>query len=128
MRTFPAAIGVLFLAACASAPQETSFVGIDPGGGGAMTCVTERLDNLGFQPVNAGSSETSVRMERTNDENFWLNMIGIEDSFDVIDVTAQGAQVQLVTYSELVRAGERQSAFPSDQSRRAAREAVEKCT
>ena len=128
MRTFPAAIGVLFLAACASAPQETSFTGIDTNGGGAMTCVTERLDDLGYQPVNQGASETSVRMERTNDEQFWLNLVGIEDSFDVIDVSAQGPLVRLVTYSELVRGGERQSAFPTDQTRRAAREAVEKCT
>jgi hypothetical protein len=130
MRTIPMAFGVIFLAACASDPLPTSFSGPATADASAMTCVMGELEDLGYHTAggSAGAGTSFVRMERENDEVFWLNMIGIEDSFDVLDARSEGPELRVVAYSELLRGDERQSAAPSDQARREARDVLDECT
>ena len=129
MRTIPMVLGVTLLAGCAGSGLPNRFSGPVAGGGGtALTCLSERLEGMAYQRVGGEATTGALRLERQNDEPFWLNMIGINDSVDVLDATAQGAQLQVTAYSQILRAGERESAAPSDDSRREAREAFDACT
>ena len=127
MRTIATAVLTLTVASCSSSPLPNSFTGT-PSGAGALACVADQLDDRGYRTVGGGPNDSFVRMERTNDEAFWLNIIGIEDSIDVLDATTQGGQLRVVAYSQLMRGGERESAAPSDDARREARDAVDECT
>src|SRR5690349_19722520 len=119
MRAVYTAIGALLLAGCAGGALPNRFTG-PASGGTALNCVTERLGGLGYRTTGGAASSGSVRLERTNDEPFWLNMIGINDSVDVLDATTQGSQLQVTAYSQVLRGEERQSAAPSEEARQQA--------
>ena len=130
MRTISTALGMVFLAACASGPQPTSFSGAATADATAMTCVMDEMEDRGYQAAG-GSAEAGssfVRMERENDEGFWLNWVGIEDSFDVLDATAENGEIRVLAYSEMVQGSKRRSAAPSDKGRLEARDVIKVCT
>ena len=58
-----------------------------------------------------------VRLERVNDEPWWLRILGMNDSVDVVDVTTQGGQLQMNVYSQVLRGGERSAAAPDPDAR-----------
>ena len=129
MRPIPMVLGVVMLSSCAGSGLPNRFSGPAEGGGAtALSCVTERLDGLGYQTISGTAASGAVRLERENDEPFWLNIIGINDSVDVLDATVTGAQLQVTAYSQILRGGERQSAAPSEDARREASEAFDACT
>ena len=129
MRAISRAVGVLFLASCSGSALPNTFTGTATGGG-ALGCVTDRLDDLGYRTVSgsAAAGSSFVRMERENDEGFWLNIIGISDSVDVLDATMQGSQLRVNAFSQILRGGDRESAAPSDEARREARDVLDACT
>ena len=129
MRAICRIVGVLFLASCSGSTLPNTFTGT-ASGGGALGCVTDRLDDLGYHTVSgsAGPGSSFVRLERENDEPFWLNIIGIADSFDVLDATMQGSTLRVNAFSQILRGGERQSAAPSDDARSEARDVLDACT
>jgi hypothetical protein len=127
MRSIQTALGLVVLASCAGGNLPNTFTG-PASGGTALNCITDRLGSMGYHSVGGGPSAGAVRMERMNDEFFWLNMIGINDSVDVLDASTQGSQLRVNAYSQMLRGDERQSAPPSDTARREARDAFEACT
>jgi hypothetical protein len=127
MRAIPTVLGLVMLSSCAGGALPNRFSG-PASGANAMGCITERLGGLGYRPVGTAGTSSPVRLERENDEPFWLNMIGINDSVDVLDATMQGTQLQVTAYSQILRGGDRQSAAPSEDARREARDAFDACT
>jgi hypothetical protein len=127
MRPIQTALGFVILASCTGQTLPNSFAG-PAAGGTALGCVTDRLGSMGYRTAGGEASSGAVRMERMNDEFFWLNIVGINDSVDVLDASMQGSQLRINAYSEMIRGGERQSAAPSDQARREARDVLEACT
>ena len=129
MRTLSLVIGATTLAACAGSDLPNQFSGPAAGGGGTvLNCVSERLAGLGYQPMGGSATAGAVRLERENDEPFWRNMIGINDSVDVLDASTQGSQLQVTAYSQILRGDERLSAPPSAQARQEAQDVLDACT
>jgi hypothetical protein len=127
MRPIPMLLGVVMLSSCSGSGLPNQFSG-PATAGTALGCVTERLGGMGYQSVSGAATSGAVRLERENDEPFWLNMIGINDSVDVLDATMSGTELRLTAYSQILRGGERQSAAPSDDARREASETFDACT
>ena len=124
MRGIPIVLGVALLAGCGSG-LPNRFSG--PAPAQAMTCVTERLGSRGYEQVGGGSSG-SVRLERMNDEPWWLEVIGFNDSVDVVDVVSTGGQLTVNVYSQVVDGDERSAAAPSDDARTEASQIFAECT
>jgi hypothetical protein len=127
MRVIPAVLGVVLLGGCAGGNLPNRFSG-PAGGGQALTCVTERLGSLGYQSVGGAAGSGLVRLERVNDEPWWLQVLGFNDSVDVVDATTQGGQLQVTVYSQVVQGGERSAAAPDPDARAQAREAFTSCS
>ena len=128
MRAFPTVIGVALLAGCAGGPLPNRFSGPVGNSGEALTCVTQRLGTMGYTQVSGGANAGSVRLERINDDPWWLEVIGFNDSVDVVDVTNQSGQLQMTVYSQVLEAGERSAAAPDQEARSQAREVFAGCS
>jgi hypothetical protein len=128
MRAFPTVIGVVLLAGCAGGALPNRFSGPAGSGGQALTCITQRLGTMGYSQVGGGANAGTVRLERINDDPWWLEVIGFNDSVDVVDVTSQGGQLQMTVYSQVIEAGERSAAAPDQEARSQAREVFTGCS
>ena len=126
MRTLALAIVLVVAAGCASAPPGNEFTGSgNVQSAQAFECVSERAGGLGYASINRTNAE--VRMERQNDEPFWLNMIGINDSVDVLIANQMGNRLRVSAYSVILRGEERDAAAPSEDARREASEIADAC-
>jgi hypothetical protein len=127
MRAMSTAIGVVLLAGCAGGALPNRFSG--PGQGGqSLTCVTQRLGAMGYQQTGGNAASGSVRLERVNDEPWWLQVLGMNDSVDVVDVSTQGGQLQMNVYSQVLQGGDRSAAAPDPDARTQAREVFTGCS
>ena len=126
MRTLTVAVVSCVLAGCASAPTGNEFTGSGTvAAGQASDCVVDRAQGLGYASSNRMASE--VRLERMNDEPFWLNIIGINDSVDVLIANQAANRLRVGAYSLVVRGESRDAAAPSEEARREASEIVAAC-
>ena len=126
MRKMSLALVVIAASGCSTAPLGNQFT-VPVQGGQAMSCVAQQMANRQYQTVSGGANGGMIRAERMNDEPFWLNVIGINDSVDVLDATLQGSQLLVVAFSQVLRGEERRSAAPSDEARRDAQAVLAAC-
>ena len=127
MRVFPMTVGVALLVGCGGAGLPNRFAG-PASGGQALSCVTERLGSMGYTQVAGGVNAGTVRLERMNDEPWWRQVIGFNDSVDVVDVSTQAGPLQLTVYSQVVAQGERSAAAPAEDARVEARQVFTGCS
>ena len=125
MRAISTVLGVVLLAGCGSG-LPNRFSG--PAPAQAMSCVTQRLTAAGYQALGGGANSGSVRLERMNDEPWWLEVLGFNDSVDVVDVISTSGQLQVNVYSQVLNAGQRSAAAPNEDARAQANEIFSACT
>ena len=125
MRAIPMMLGVVFLVGCGPG-QPNRFAG--PAPAAAMGCVTQRLESLGFEPLSGGANSMATRLERMNDEPGWREILGFNDTVDVVDVVSTSGQLQVNVYSQVLTAGERSAAAPNEDARTQASEIFSSCT
>ena len=118
-------MGVVLLAGCGSG-LPNRFSG--PAPAAAMGCVTQRLESAGYQALSGGANAGSVRLERMNDEPWWLEVLGFNDSVDVVDVISTSGQLQVNVYSQVLASGQRSAAAPNEDARTQASEIFAACT
>lgn len=126
MRTLALAIVIGVAAGCASAPPGNEFTGTGTvQAAQAFDCVADQAEDLGYTASNRSTAE--VRMERVNDEPFWLNIIGINDSVDVLIANQASNRLRVSAFSMILRGQDRDAAAPSDDARREAAEIAAAC-
>jgi hypothetical protein len=124
MRKAGLLIGVTFLAACGPTPRQFSGPAPAPA---AMTCVEDRLEGEGYQVISGSGESGALRAQRLNDEPWVLNILGFNDSADIVDAATTGSEVRISAYSQVTRAGERRMTSASADAREAARSAFSAC-
>ena len=126
MRVIPTILGVALLAGCGHAPPN-AFSG--PAPAEAMGCATHQFEKLGYQESNAIASG-GVRMERINDEPWYKEMLGFNDSLDVVNVRENDGQLLVNVYTQVLGEGHgrRANVAPDDESRDEASDIFAACT
>lgn len=129
MRMIAAVPVIVLLSGCAAATPLGNQV-VEPSSSSAqqtITCATEQVRELGYTVLNSNPMGT-LRAERRNDEPWWLNMIGINDTYDVIDVNFAGGQLRVSAFSQVIRGSDRDPAAPSEQALLDANAVADECT
>ena len=126
MRVISTMIGVALLAGCGHAPPN-AFSG--PAPEEAMGCATHRFEKLGYEESNAIAG-SGVRMERINDEPWYKEMLGFNDSLDVVNVTSDEGQLRVNVFTQVLGEGhgQRANVAPDDDSRTEAKDIFAACT
>ena len=124
MRTIPLLLGTALLAGC-GAPIPNHFAA--PAPAQAMSCVTEELGTRGYRQVSEAPNGFA-RMERMNDEPWWLEVMGYNDTADVVEVNSTAGQLELSVYSQVLDGEERSAAAPSGDVRYEVNEIFSECT
>jgi hypothetical protein len=126
MRGVLATAAVLVFAACGPGTFPHQFTAAAPEQ--AFECVARHAGTLGYRVTS--QTPTEVRVERDNDRLWVLNLLGINDTVDVLIASTGEApnQLSIGGFSQIIRAGERQSAAPSREVRRDAQEIIGACS
>jgi hypothetical protein len=91
--------------------------------------VTRQLDGLEYRVTTSDQARGLIRAERPDEQPWWLRIVGLNDSVDVVDASIQGTPptLQATAYSVVIRAQQRQATTPSDEARDDARTIVNAC-
>jgi hypothetical protein len=130
MRMRLAAGGIALLFGCSRGPLPNQFSGPVPGPvPQAFACVTRQLDGLEYRVTTSDEARGLIRAERPDEQPWWLRIVGLNDSVDVVDASIQGTPptLQATAYSVVIRAQQRQATRPSDEAREDARTIVSAC-
>jgi hypothetical protein len=126
MRVISTMIGLALLAGCGhGAPNAFS----GPAPEQAMGCATHQFEKLGYEESNA-IANGGVRMERINDEPWYKEMLGFNDSLDVVNVSSSDGQLRVNVFTQVLGEGhgQRANVAPDDDSRSEASDIFAACT
>ena len=126
MRVIHTVMGLALLAACGQGAPNTFSA---PAPEQALGCATHRFEKLGYEEASASASG-GVRMERINDEPWYKEMFGFNDTLDVVNVDSDEGQLRVNVFMQVLGEGHGQRSYvaPDDDSRTEASDIFAACT